>query len=118
MLRRHGMGLDQRQRILQFGPSIREQCRKVGGTNLVAVTAWGRNDNVPGRRLGRALRSRRRHQPDERWMHVGLSIPLSTMLQILSVTLFEKLLLQQAFIDTDSLLPPPEIANQLNLFDS
>ncbi|MBS0182080.1 MAG: hypothetical protein JSS39_06730 [Nitrospira sp.] len=51
-------------------------------------------------------------------MHVGLSIPLSTMLQILSVTLFEKLLLQQAFIDTDSFLPPPEIANQLNLFDS
>lgn len=49
---------------------------------------------------------------------LGLSIPLSTMLQILSVMLFEKLPLQQAFTDTDSFLLPPEIANQLNLFES
>ncbi|BFU89770.1 MAG: hypothetical protein NTAFB01_09570 [Nitrospira sp.] len=66
----------------------------------------------------RALRNRRQHRPDERWMHVGLSIPLSTMLQILPVTLFEKLPLQQAFIDTDSFLLPLEIANQLDLFES
>jgi hypothetical protein len=49
---------------------------------------------------------------------LGLSLPLSTMLQILSVTLFEKLPLQQALTDTDSFLVPPEIANQLNLFES
>jgi len=47
-----------------------------------------------------------------------ISTPLSTMLQILSVTLFEKLPLQQAFTNTDSFLVPPAIANQLNLFES
>jgi hypothetical protein len=49
---------------------------------------------------------------------LGLSTPLSTMLQILSVTLFEKLPLHQAFTDTDSFPVPPDIANQLNLFES
>ncbi|MBX3331561.1 MAG: IS4 family transposase [Nitrospira sp.] len=48
----------------------------------------------------------------------GLSIPLSTLLQILSLTVFEKLPLQQAVTDTDSFLLPPKIANQLNLFES
>jgi hypothetical protein len=49
---------------------------------------------------------------------LGISTPLSTMLQILSVTMFEKLSLEQAFADTDSFLVPPDIANQLNLFDN
>jgi len=49
---------------------------------------------------------------------LGIRTPLSTMLQILSVTLFEKLPLEQAFTDTDLFLVPPEIANQLDLFES
>jgi hypothetical protein len=49
---------------------------------------------------------------------LGISTPFSTMLHILSVTLFEKPPLHQVFTDTDSFPVPPEIANQLNLFES
>jgi hypothetical protein len=47
-----------------------------------------------------------------------LDASLYTLLQILSVTLFEKMPLQQAFPGTDSTSTDHEDRNQLNLFDS
>lgn len=49
---------------------------------------------------------------------LGISTPLYTMLQILSVTLFEKLPLHEALTCTDRFLESPEDPNQLNLFES
>jgi hypothetical protein len=49
---------------------------------------------------------------------LGLSMPLYTMLQIVSLTLFEKLPLHQALACPNPFLEPPDLANQLNLFES
>lgn len=49
---------------------------------------------------------------------LGISTPLYTMLQILSVTLFEKLPLYEALTATDLFLESFEDPNQLNLFES
>jgi hypothetical protein len=49
---------------------------------------------------------------------LGISTPLYTMLQILSVTLFEKIPLHEALTGTDQLLESLEDPNQLNLFQS
>ncbi|MBI3607733.1 MAG: IS4 family transposase, partial [Nitrospirae bacterium] len=46
-----------------------------------------------------------------------LDASLYTLLQTLSVTLFEKMPLQQAFPGTDSTSTGDEDRNQLNLFD-
>jgi hypothetical protein len=46
-----------------------------------------------------------------------IEVPLYTMLQVLSVTLFEKMPLQQAFPDNESISTHETIAKQLNLFD-
>jgi hypothetical protein len=48
---------------------------------------------------------------------LNLDASLYTLLQILSVTLFEKMPLQQAFQGTDSTSTDDEDRNQLNLFD-
>ena len=45
-----------------------------------------------------------------------LDASLYTLLQILSVTLFEKMPLQQAFPDAEYILPEGVPCNQLNLF--
>ena len=45
-----------------------------------------------------------------------LDASLYTLLQILSVTLFEKMPLQQAFPDAEYILPEGAPCNQLNLF--
>lgn len=47
-----------------------------------------------------------------------LSASLHTLLQILSLTLFEKMPLQQTLTDLKDLPPDPHFANQLTLFDS
>jgi len=47
---------------------------------------------------------------------LGLDASLYTLLQILSVTLFEKMPLQQAFPGVDSSSDSTNISNQLNLF--
>ena len=49
---------------------------------------------------------------------LNLSASLHTLLQILSVTVFEKLPLQQALADFPIAADLPYNANQLNLFDS
>ncbi len=49
---------------------------------------------------------------------LNLEVSLYTLLQILSVTLFEKMPLQQAFAATGSTSTDDEDRNQLNLFDS
>lgn len=46
-----------------------------------------------------------------------LALPLSTILQILSVTAFEKMPLLQAFAGTDYSMTTEQDCNQLNLFD-
>ena len=46
-----------------------------------------------------------------------MNVSLYTMLQILSVTLFEKTPLIQLFSDIDTKATEDEIPNQLNLFD-
>jgi len=47
-----------------------------------------------------------------------LEASLHTLLQILSVTLFEKMPLQHALADSADLTLGLDLANQLNLFDS
>ena len=49
---------------------------------------------------------------------LNLDASLYTLLQVLSVTLFEKMPLQQAFPGTGSTSTDDEDHNQLNLFDS
>lgn len=48
---------------------------------------------------------------------INLEVSLYTLLQILSVTLFEKMPLQQAFPDTGYIPPESVLCNQLNLFN-
>jgi len=48
---------------------------------------------------------------------LNMNVSLYTMLQILSVTLFEKTPLIQLFSDIDTKAIEDEIPNQLNLFD-
>lgn len=48
---------------------------------------------------------------------LGLEMSLYTILQILSVTVFEKMPISQALTDFESGLEPPESHNQLKLFD-
>lgn len=48
---------------------------------------------------------------------LNLNVSLYTLLQVLSVTLFEKMPLQQAFPDADYTSENTPISNQLNLFD-
>ena len=48
---------------------------------------------------------------------LNLDASLYTLLQILSVTLFEKMPLQQAFPGNDCAIPDRTPCNQLNLFD-
>jgi len=50
--------------------------------------------------------------------HLKLDASLYTLLQILSVTLFEKVPIQQAFPHNDSSMHINVLSNQLNLFDS
>jgi hypothetical protein len=47
-----------------------------------------------------------------------LDASLHTLLQILSVTLFERMPLQRAFADSADLTVGPDFANQLTRFDS
>ena len=47
---------------------------------------------------------------------LGIDASLYTLLQILSVTLFEKMPLQQAFPGNDSSFDTLTVSNQLNLF--
>jgi hypothetical protein len=47
-----------------------------------------------------------------------LSASLHTLLQILSVTLFEKMPLQQTLTDLADATTDPNLSNQLTLFDS
>jgi IS4 transposase len=47
-----------------------------------------------------------------------LAVSLHTLLQILSLTLFEKLPLQQAVAGLDPITNDADLHNQLNLFDS
>ena len=47
---------------------------------------------------------------------LNLDASLYTLLQILSVTLFEKMPLQQALAGDDSIMENPMLNNQLNLF--
>ena len=47
---------------------------------------------------------------------LNLEVSLHTLLQILSVTLFEKIQIQQALKDADPTAENPMHANQLNLF--
>src|SRR4030042_1540425 len=49
--------------------------------------------------------------------HLNLEMPLYTFLQILSVTAFEKMPLQQAFAGADYSMNNKPDCNQLNLFD-
>lgn len=49
---------------------------------------------------------------------LNVKASLHTMLQILSVTVFEKMPLQQALEDDGSIENGPDLSNQLNLFDS
>jgi hypothetical protein len=48
---------------------------------------------------------------------LNLDASLYTLLQILSVTLFEKMPLQQAFQGSGYEMPEGDPSNQLNLFD-
>ena len=48
---------------------------------------------------------------------LNLDASLYTLLQILSVTLFEKMPLQQAFPDGGTKVRPPDFTKQLNLLD-
>jgi hypothetical protein len=48
---------------------------------------------------------------------LALALPLYTILQILSVTLFEKVALPQLLTDFDSENGEPDNVNQLTLFD-
>ena len=47
---------------------------------------------------------------------LALDASLYTLLQIFSVTLFEKVPMSQAFFKTTTTFKPDEVANQLNLF--
>ena len=47
---------------------------------------------------------------------LGLDASLYTLLQVFSVTLFEKMPMSQAFSETTTTSEPDEVANQLNLF--
>ena len=47
---------------------------------------------------------------------LALDASLYTLLQIFSVTLFEKVPMSQAFFKTRTTFEPDEVANQLNLF--
>jgi transposase len=49
---------------------------------------------------------------------LGLDMSLYTMLQMLSLTLFEKTPMIQVFIDSSCSDHTPDLHNQLNLFDS
>ena len=49
---------------------------------------------------------------------LGLRVSLHTLLQILSLTMFEKTPLQQALVDIEGTANPALDANQLNLFNS
>jgi hypothetical protein len=46
-----------------------------------------------------------------------LDASLHTLLQILSVTLFDKMPLQQAFAESPGVANDVDLSNQLNLFD-
>ena len=48
---------------------------------------------------------------------LNLDVSLYTLLQVLSLTLFEKMPLQQAFPDNDYTSDSGSTSNQLNLFD-
>jgi len=47
---------------------------------------------------------------------LNLNVSLYTLLQVLSLTLFEKMPLQQAFPDGEYRSENPSLSNQLNLF--
>jgi len=49
---------------------------------------------------------------------LNLNVSLYTLLQVLSLTLFEKIPLQQAFPDDDYTSEVGSISNQLNLFNT
>ncbi|WP_018954175.1 IS4 family transposase, partial [Thioalkalivibrio sulfidiphilus] len=49
---------------------------------------------------------------------LDLQVSLYTLLQIFSITLFEKMPLNTAFLDANYSCDDPESRNQLNLFDS
>ncbi|WP_038043795.1 IS4 family transposase, partial [Thioalkalivibrio sulfidiphilus] len=49
---------------------------------------------------------------------LDLQVSLYTLLQIFSITLFEKMPLNAAFLDANYSCDDPEPCNQLNLFDS
>ena len=48
---------------------------------------------------------------------LGLNVPLHTLLQVLSVTLFEKTQLNQGLFDSPDRTDPNDDPNQLNLFE-
>ena len=47
----------------------------------------------------------------------GLEASLYTLLQVFSVTLFEKMPMSQAFSESTTTFEDGELSNQLNLFD-
>ncbi len=48
---------------------------------------------------------------------LGLEASLYTLLQVFSVTLFEKMSMPQAFSESTTTFEDGELSNQLNLFD-
>ncbi len=82
--------------------------RAVVRRSLADVGEWGRDANLE-QRVGSSARRNPRKK-------LRQNARLYTLLQILSVTLFEKMRLQQAFPASEYIPPDAMPRNQLNLF--